>query len=122
MDFYGLRAYGRVESARNAARRSEEKAEDAVDLARRLDDRIDRLALINMALWSLLQERTGLTEEDLANRVQELDLADGQVDGKVGGQVVQCPQCGRTLSQKHQKCLYCGFEPDEREVFRSVAR
>lgn len=120
--FWDLRQQGEIQSARSAARRSEDKAENAVDLARRLDDRIDRLALINMALWSLLKERTGLTEEDLASRVQQLDLEDGRADGKIGGQVVECPQCRRTLSQKHQRCLYCGFEPTDREVFRSVAR
>jgi hypothetical protein len=97
-------------------------AEQARDAARRLEDRVNRLTLINMALWSLLKERVKLTDEELSQRVQELDLSDGHLDGKVHVTVRVCPQCGRNLSQKHVRCLYCGFEPSDQDAFAGVAR
>lgn len=82
--------------------------------------RIDKLALINMAMWSLLKEHTPLTENDLLERVKEIDLQDGQLDGKVRTTPQECPECGRKLSQKHQKCLYCGHSVQGNDAFGGV--
>lgn len=73
-----------------------------------IDERVDRLTLICMAMWSLLQEKTGLTEEDLLDRVKQIDLMDGQEDGKFKKQIAQCPKCKRVMSARHGRCLYCG--------------
>ena len=73
-----------------------------------LDERVDKLVLACMAMWELLKDRTELTEEDLMAKVQEVDLRDGQADGKVSKTVAKCPKCGRTMSPRHKKCLYCG--------------
>lgn len=78
--------------------------------AERLEDRLDRLILVNMALWSLIREKTGLTEEDLLARVQQIDLADGQRDGKATRPPVRCPECDRVMSPRHKRCLYCGTD------------
>lgn len=120
--FWELHQNHRIADARSAGRRGEQKAEDAIHLLHRLSDRVDRLTLINMALWSLLKERTGLSEEDLAQRIQEIDLADGQLDGKVRVQIQMCPHCQRTLSQKHNRCLFCGYEPEQKDAFSPVVR
>jgi hypothetical protein len=73
-----------------------------------LEERLDRLALINMAMWSLIRQHTQLTEEDLIERVQEIDLLDGKADSRVSRQVGRCPACKRVMAQRHTKCLYCG--------------
>jgi hypothetical protein len=104
------------------AGRSESKADHAVEVARRIEARLDQLTLINMALWSLLKERTGLTEEDLARRMQEIDLSDGQLDGKVRVPVTSCPRCQRAVSRKHNRCLFCGGEPEVPDPFGPAAR
>ncbi|MEM9884031.1 MAG: hypothetical protein AAF800_14050, partial [Planctomycetota bacterium] len=49
-----------------------------------LEDRFERLSLVCMAMWSLLQDKTDLTEADLLERVQTIDLMDGQADAKAG--------------------------------------
>ena len=72
--------------------------------------RIDRLTLINMAVWSLLKDKTGLTEKDLMDRVRQIDLLDGKEDGKLRKQVSKCPKCGRTMSPRHSRCMYCGAD------------
>ena len=75
---------------------------------REFEDRFDQLTLICMAVWSLLEEKIGLTEEDLAARVKEIDLADGKQDGKIRRTIKKCVKCGRTMSPRHNRCLYCG--------------
>ncbi len=85
-----------------------------------IEDRIERLTLVCMAMWSLLREYTDLKEEDLINRVQELDLLDGVDDDKLNRQVQRCPKCSRVMSPKHQKCLYCGYEKLENTAFDKI--
>lgn len=99
----------RISSAESSALRGEEKAHDAARTVQYFQDRLDKLILINMALWSLLKQETNLTEEDLLDRIKEIDLSDGVLDGKVRQTAIQCPQCGRTMSNKHHSCLYCGY-------------
>ena len=85
-----------------------------------IEDRLDKLALVNMAMWSLIRQHTGLTEEDLMQRVQEIDLIDGRPDGKVTRQVMRCQSCKRVMSPRHSKCLYCGAAKLELTAFDAV--
>lgn len=94
--------------AESAAHKSETRAGEVERELRILGERVDKLVLVNMAMWSLLRERTGLTEENLADRVQEIDVRDGSADGKITRKLQQCPNCGRTMSRRHNKCLFCG--------------
>ena len=63
-----------------------------------------------MAMWSLMRDKTDLTEQDLMDRVKMLDLMDGVEDGKATRTVSKCTQCNRPMHARHQKCLYCGCE------------
>jgi len=87
-----------------------QKADRAARQAASVEQRIDKLALVCMAMWSLLREQTDLTEEDLLARVREIDLQDGREDGKAARQVAKCPQCNRTMSPRHERCMWCGAE------------
>lgn len=70
--------------------------------------RMDRMLLACEALWSLMREKFGMTDVDLLHRINDLDLSDGQLDGKVRKPAVACPKCGRTISRKNPTCMYCG--------------
>ncbi|QQE11863.1 hypothetical protein JD969_20695 [Planctomycetota bacterium] len=85
-----------------------------------LEDRIDRLSLVCMAMWSLLQDKTNLTEADLLERVRAIDLMDGVEDGKATKTISKCQSCGRTMSQRHQRCLYCGAEKLASSAFDKI--
>lgn len=78
----------------------------------RTDDvtqRLESLTLVCMAMWELMKEQ-GVTEEQLARKVQELDLQDGRLDGrlKADRNQVTCLHCERVISRRHRRCLYCG--------------
>jgi len=101
-----------------AARRTERQLQDDLSL---LEERIDKLSVINYALWTLLQEKVGLTESELLERVKVVDLTDGRMDGKVRQQeVAQCTSCGRAMSRRHVRCMYCGEENLTIGAFDSV--
>ena len=104
-------------STPNDSGREASKAKRNVEL---LEMRLDKLTLINMALWSLLQEVGNFTEEDLLERVAKIDLLDGKADGKVTKQVKKCPKCSRVMSPRHARCLYCGATKLDYETFDSV--
>ncbi len=85
----------------------------------RIEDRLERLLLINQAMWELLAERTELGEQDLVDKIREVDLRDGVEDGKMTT-VLECPKCRRTMSQRHKRCLYCGGESLEATPFEKI--
>jgi len=70
---------------------------------------VERLYMITEALWTLLKEQHGYTDEDLIHRVEDIDLRDGKLDGKVAKQPTPpCAQCNRAIIGRHAVCLYCG--------------
>ena len=120
--FFGLAASGITCNNSDQALEGviEGRAERGFNEVRRLEDRLDRLVLVNMAMWSLLQEKTGLTEQDLMDRVQQVDLADGQLDGKARKPPARCPDCERMMSPRHKRCLYCGADRLDYTAFDSA--
>ncbi len=74
-----------------------------------LQERLDRMALVVRAMWTLLAEKAGVTEEDLAKRVTDLDASDGTVDGRVTTRSFRC-SCGAMVCRKFNRCLFCGKE------------
>lgn len=73
-----------------------------------LEARLDRMMLVSEALWSLLRDKLKATDEELLDRVTEIDMQDGKLDGKVRRQAMACPKCNRTISPRMPRCMYCG--------------
>ena len=107
---YDMGSVIRSQMAESEARKAHRESNEMARQVRVMAERFDKLVLLNMALWSLVQEKTGLKEEDLMRRAQEIDLQDGVADGKVTRTVKKCGKCGRTISNRHNRCLYCGSE------------
>jgi hypothetical protein len=74
-----------------------------------LDERVDRLLLVVEAMWTLLREQ-GLTDEQLAARIAELDAADGAADGRRVAAAVTCRSCGSKVAAGLPRCQICGTE------------
>lgn len=86
---------------------------DAAYLKGELTDverRLARLELICAAMHGLIQERSGITDAEIAERVRDLDLRDGKLDGKLRT-TSECGTCGRAISTHCGWCLYCGRKP-----------
>lgn len=88
--------------------RSSSKQRDSSEQIRELEGRLERLSIVSQGVWLLLKEKTGLTEDDLFAKVEDVDLRDGQLDGKVSRETTTCAACGRVMSRRHNNCLYCG--------------
>lgn len=74
-----------------------------------LNERIDELAIIIRAMWALLEEQ-GMTAEQLAAKLEEIDLQDGVADGKATQQPVVCPSCDSRVPAGLSRCQFCGTE------------
>ncbi len=77
-----------------------------------LGERFDKIVIVMHAMWTLLAERTDVSEADLVTRITELDAKDGVVDGRITRRPVKC-SCGATVCMKFDRCLFCGKEYDD---------
>ncbi len=82
-----------------------------------LEANLAKALLINEALWELIRDKLSVTQEEFYQKLYEIDLRDGDLDGKNQRQVIECPQCKRKVSPLHSACLYCGAVIDN-SVFR----
>lgn len=74
-----------------------------------IQSQLDTLVLANQAMWELLQDRFALTEKELTEKMNEIDLRDGVQDGKIKkAQVKDCRGCGRKVGQTRSNCYWCG--------------
>lgn len=103
---------------------AERTADDARSQARTLGtdvhhvrDDLQRMMLVVHAMWDLLREKAGLTDEDLLQKINELDLRDGVQDGKHAQPARPCAACGRPMSNRFARCLYCGAHDEARLPF-----
>ena len=98
-----------VQRASVDAARASGDAQRARSEVAELEAKCDRALLVCEALWSRLRDRLGITEEELVQRVNDIDLSDGTLDGKVRKPNAHaCPSCGRTIAKRFPKCIYCG--------------
>ncbi len=100
---------GRVETSAQGSRNAEKIL--------KLEQDVERLLMITQALWEILKEQLEVGEDELFQRVAEIDLRDGQLDGKVAkAEAPMCPHCGRKMIGLKPVCLWCG-KPAMRDLF-----
>lgn len=80
----------------------------AHDATKHLVEKVEGLALITRALFELLEESTGVSEEQLRAKITEIDLRDGQADGRMSPRPTRCPKCDAMMSPRFGRCLFCG--------------
>ena len=71
-----------------------------------LESKVDHLSLVCMAMSELLEE-VGFSKSKLLSKIEEIDLRDGKLDGKVSPSN-KCDNCSRVIASRHTTCLYCG--------------
>ncbi|MFO0831964.1 MAG: hypothetical protein U0637_08985 [Phycisphaerales bacterium] len=102
------------DSAAQAARASRNETRDA---EQRLAERLDNIVLAQSAMWALVKDRFKLTDQDLMDAMERIDMADGVRDGKMGRVMQVCPVCKRRSAEHHNACMYCGAAFGPRSPF-----
>ena len=67
---------------------------------RQLQARVDRHSLVIQVLTEMLLSQPGVSEEVFRQRMQQ--IVTQKADDKT------CPKCGKAMSAKHNRCMYCG--------------
>ena len=109
--FFDLYQQYRIAEASNEAGRASNQASRTgleLEEPKRRVDSLEGVALTCQALWEVLRDELGIPESRMIAKMEEIDLRDGRADGRISGQVRDCPQCGRRFSTRRKDCLYCG--------------
>jgi hypothetical protein len=106
-----------IASAGRTADRAAEKADHVNEDMRQLERQMGRLTLVCQAMWELIRDHTDFREEDLEQKILEVDVRDGNADGKIGGRVIACSHCGRNTNSARTHCLMCGAELSRPHIF-----
>jgi len=106
--FWGSSLSRSVAQANSRAEQGVMTAEEARGRVQELEWKVDKLILVNRALFELIASRLQITETELMDMVNEIDLRDGKLDGRLAIEATSCEKCGRTYSRRHNHCLYCG--------------
>jgi hypothetical protein len=80
---------------------------------RRLEANLAKALLINEALWEIIKEKHQMKEEQLYEKIYEMDMRDGVLDGQNQRKKMDCPKCGRVVAPRYSACIYCGHVIDD---------
>jgi hypothetical protein len=105
--------------AQEAADHAQRDATRHERLLETLQARVEKLVLINQALWTFIQETTAKREQDLIERVRQLRQENVEKKAR-GGAVRQCPNCNRPVSISQERCIFCGSEIVPESAFDQV--
>jgi len=117
---WDLHQHYRIAEVNERAARGESEAKAAAREVRDLQARVDALTLACTTMWSLMQTRLGMTDAEFGDRLREIDLRDGKLDGRVAPDIKACPRCKRVMSNRHARCLYCGDDHLSRKPFEGA--
>lgn len=81
-----------------------------------LEENLSRTLMICEALWEILRDEHGLSDDKIAEKIEEIDMRDGVLDGKNSRGITKCASCGRNVAARHKACIYCG-KPVDKSVF-----
>ncbi len=74
-----------------------------------LNERVDKLLMVVRAMWALLEEQ-GMTTDQLMAKIEEIDSRDGELDGRIRPESVECPSCHSKVGPGLRACQMCGTE------------
>ena len=117
--YYGwVQNYGAAQRASNSANDAESAARRAENTTARLEDALERQALIIRTLLEACSRKNLFTEDEFRELLTEIDLSDGRLDGKYKPQQgpQECTNCGKTNGKRAVTCMYCGTPLEIREI------
>ena len=109
IDLFDVYQHGKINEIGALQADSNRRLTSADERLREMEKRYERMRLITTALWELLKSHTGLTDSDLKQYIEKVDLADGKLDGKIDrkGGAMDCPSCSRRILKAAVVCPWC---------------
>jgi hypothetical protein len=100
--------------ASSTAAASLTEAEHARAETRQIRQDLHRYAVASQALWQLLRDKLGVTEDELRSMIQSIE----QTQSRQASQgPLLCPHCHRPTGSHLPKCMYCGQDLGPRPLF-----
>ena len=100
----------RIDQGQATADQASVKSSATERRIRELEAEVDTLNLAVMAMWELFGKSNGLFLKDLERKMHEIDLRDGQADGRMTRPEIDCYNCSRRLAEGRRTCIYCGVQ------------
>jgi hypothetical protein len=122
IDLFDLYQNAKIGQAGALQADTSRRVTDAGERLKALEQRYERMRLVNAALWELLKAHTGLTDSDLKQYIEKVDLADGKLDGKIDrkGAAMDCPHCTRRILKTAVVCPWCTQRPKSGDAFEAT--
>jgi hypothetical protein len=107
--FYPSNFYNYTNFAANAAASAESAANEAKTDVEIFKHDIDRLLLITEALWTLMKQQQGYTDDVLVGLIQDIEKQKAAAYANATKDApAPCPFCGRLNTATRSFCMYCG--------------
>ncbi len=91
------------------------QAMQAVNEHEKLAGEVHHLSLLLEAVWSLLREKTGLSDEELKAELRAVKLKHAEAAAK--SEPGNCTNCGKALAAESNKCVFCGAVQEKEKLF-----
>jgi rRNA maturation endonuclease Nob1 len=106
---WDLLQQSQINRSRQSADTADFKASVAQANIEQLETQVQTLSLACQAMWELLGKSYGVSEIDLLNKMTEIDLRDGVMDGKLSLKAAtKCHDCGKEIKKVRSNCYWCG--------------
>jgi len=116
MDIFDLINYKNIHNIRNEVESMNRNAKETqAESYKILSNRIDQLILLNHAMSEIISDKLGITNQQVIDKMMEIDLRDGVQDGKYSAPPKDCPECKAKISREFNRCLFCGYEESSAE-------
>ena len=107
-----------IEKAKSEAQLASLKVDGLIARKDNTKQELEELTLACQAMWELLRDHLGFTDDNLKAKILEIDARDEVVDGKIGAELVDCPHCGQRASTTKPNCVYCGHRLQSSHVMK----
>ena len=100
---------------RTTAEHARQQTSETRMTVQQLQLRQERSLLVIQAMWEILRDNLGITDQQFLNKVSEIDIRDGVKDGRITP-IIQCSNCGQKINRRHKTCIFCETTITERMI------
>jgi DNA-directed RNA polymerase subunit RPC12/RpoP len=121
-DLFDIHQQGKLNEIGALQADSDRRLTNTGERLKELEMRYERMRLVTAALWQLLKAHTGLSDADLKEYIEKVDLSDGKLDGKIArkGSAMDCPSCSRRILKSAVVCPWCSKRLRSGDAFEAT--